>query len=154
MASTVGIAWTGVREFGAAIDRIVLAEEAATRRAVQRVALAVVRQAKTNSTGPPRVLSQGTQGARPGTGPGVVTGRHRNSIKVLEQGPIPRGYAASVGPTMVYSRRLELGFTGTDSAGRVYDQPPYPYLRPAVEFVTRIAAQRIFREEWIKALGG
>jgi hypothetical protein len=153
MVSTVGIAWTGVREFGAAIDRIRVAEELATRRAVQKVALLVVRQAKVNSTGPPRLFRDGTQGSRPGTGPGVVSGRHRNSIKILEQGPIPRGYAASVGPTMVYSRRLELGFTGTDSAGRVYDQQPYPYLRPAVEFVTRIAAQRIFREEWAKALG-
>jgi hypothetical protein len=153
MASTVGIVWTGAREFGAALDRIVVAEELATKRAVEKVALAVVRQAKVNSTGPPRLFKEGTQGARPGTGPGVVSGRHRNSIKVLGSGPIPRGWAADVGPTMVYSRRLELGFTGTDSAGRVYDQQPYPYLRPAMEFVTRIVAQRVFREEWAKAMG-
>lgn len=153
MASTIGIVWTGAREFTGAIDRIIVAEEAATRRAVQKSALAVVRQAKINSTGPPRLFREGTQGARPGTGPGVVSGRHRNSIKVLGQGPIPRGWQAEVGPTMVYSRRLELGFTGTDSLGRVFNQPPYPYLRPALTFVTRIVAQRIFREEWMKAMG-
>jgi hypothetical protein len=30
-----------------------------------------------------------------------------------------------------YARRLELGFIGTDSLGRHYHQPPFPYMRPA-----------------------
>lgn len=34
---------------------------------------------------------------------------------------------------VVYARRIELGFQGKDSAGRVFDAPPYPYLRPAAE---------------------
>ena len=38
-----------------------------------------------------------------------------------------------VGPNAPYGRRIELGFTGTDSLGRTYNQPPYPYLRPAYE---------------------
>lgn len=29
------------------------------------------------------------------------------------------------------ARRIELGFQGKDSLGRVFDQPPFPYLRPA-----------------------
>ena len=32
---------------------------------------------------------------------------------------------------IVYARRIELGFQGKDSAGRVIDAQPYPYLRPA-----------------------
>ena len=38
--------------------------------------------------------------------------------------------AYEVGPTTVYSRRLELGFDGADSLGRVYHQKPRPYMKP------------------------
>ncbi len=34
---------------------------------------------------------------------------------------------------VAYGRRIELGFQGKDSAGRIFDAPPYPYLRPAAE---------------------
>lgn len=40
-------------------------------------------------------------------------------------------YAARVGPTTVYARRIELGFQGPDSLGRVYNQQPSPYVKPA-----------------------
>jgi hypothetical protein len=62
-----------------------------------------------------------------------------------EAGP----YAAFVGPTMIYARRIELGFSGPDSLGRVYHQAPRPYVRPVFEavlpkirpfFVTAISA--------------
>jgi hypothetical protein len=42
-------------------------------------------------------------------------------------------YAAMVGPTMAYARRIELGFKGADSLGRVYDQAPKPYVKPAFD---------------------
>lgn len=32
-----------------------------------------------------------------------------------------------------YARRIELGFVGADSLGRVYHQAPQPYMRPAFE---------------------
>lgn len=35
-------------------------------------------------------------------------------------------------PAAPYARRLELGFVGTDKAGRVINQGERPYLRPAV----------------------
>lgn len=38
-----------------------------------------------------------------------------------------------VGTNVVYARRLELGFHGTDSAGRVINQGPRPYFRPSFE---------------------
>jgi hypothetical protein len=37
-----------------------------------------------------------------------------------------------VGSNMAYARRLELGFTGSDSLGRIYDQAPRPYMRPGL----------------------
>lgn len=36
-----------------------------------------------------------------------------------------------VGTDLVYAPRQEFGFTGTDSLGRHFDQPPKPFLRPA-----------------------
>lgn len=38
-----------------------------------------------------------------------------------------------VGSNVEYARRIELGFVGTDSLGRKYNQKPRPYLRPALE---------------------
>ncbi len=37
-----------------------------------------------------------------------------------------------VGSNVEYARRLELGFVGADSLGRIYNQLPRPYLRPAL----------------------
>lgn len=38
-----------------------------------------------------------------------------------------------IGPSAPYGRRIELGYSDTDSKGRTYNQPPSPYLRPAYE---------------------
>lgn len=38
-----------------------------------------------------------------------------------------------MGTNIVYGPRLEFGFVGKDSLGRVYNQPAYPYLRPAFD---------------------
>ena len=49
-----------------------------------------------------------------------------------------------VGTNADYARRLELGFTGTDKLGRVIDQAPRPFLRPA------LAASRATIEKILK----
>jgi len=44
------------------------------------------------------------------------------------------GYAqVSVGTNLVYARRIEYGFIGADKLGRVFNQRPRPYLRPAFD---------------------
>lgn len=43
------------------------------------------------------------------------------------------------------ARRIELGFQGKDSLGRVFAQPPFPYLRPAAEIEYPKLAGRIRR---------
>lgn len=67
----------------------------------------------------------------PGESPAVLNGFLRASItsevKVSE-----REVTGYVGSKLKYARRMELGFVGTDSAGRTYDQAPRPYLRPAI----------------------
>ena len=42
-------------------------------------------------------------------------------------------YSAKVGPSIAYDRRIELGFVGADSLGRIYNQAAQPYLRPAAD---------------------
>jgi len=42
-----------------------------------------------------------------------------------------------------YARRIELGFQGKDSKGRVYDQPAFPYLIPAAQIEYPKLAGRI-----------
>lgn len=38
-----------------------------------------------------------------------------------------------VGTNLEYARRIEYGFNGADSLGRVYNQAAQPYLRPAID---------------------
>ena len=46
---------------------------------------------------------------------------------------------------VVYARRIELGFQGKDSLGRVFNQSPFPYLSPAAEVEYPKLAGRIRR---------
>ena len=71
----------------------------------------------------------------------VLTGNLRDHIQVRpsESGPYytevvvaPAEDASNpYGFDPAYARRIEFGFAGTDSLGRVYNQPAQPYVRPA-----------------------
>lgn len=72
-----------------------------------------------------------TNRSAPGESPRKQTGRLYDSIffKVERQGNEVVG--------VIYTndkkaRRLELGFVGKDSLGRVYDQAPRPFMRPGL----------------------
>lgn len=82
-----------------------------------------------------RVIERNAKAAANGRpGPSVVTGSHRRSFHVGEVRKVTTGtWESETGPSMIYSRRLELGFDGVDSLGRVYTQPPYPSLGPGLE---------------------
>ena len=58
----------------------------------------------------------------------IVTTRLRGSITNEVEETVGR-----VGTNVEYARRVEMGFVGTDSLGRTYNQAPKPYLRPALE---------------------
>ena len=61
------------------------------------------------------------------------TGTLRRSLHT-ERVSVPGAIAAvAVGTDVPYARRIEYGFSGADSRGRVYHQPPRPYLRPAFD---------------------
>lgn len=46
---------------------------------------------------------------------------------------------------IIYARRIELGFQGPDSIGRNFDQPAFPFLRPAANVEYPNLARRIRR---------
>ena len=67
-------------------------------------------------------------------GPNAPTGDYRRSWThtVTQEGPTT---VSTNGTNKPQARRLEFGFTGTDSLGRTYDQPPYPHVGPAYDEV-------------------
>lgn len=96
----------------------VLADRGAAT-AVDKTAAGFTRLVKANASGRP--------------GPNAPTGAYRAS---WQAGPGHGGagvHSRSVGTNAVQAHRLEYGFTGVDSLGRVVDAPPYPHFGPAAD---------------------
>jgi hypothetical protein len=79
-----------------------------------------------------RARIAGNASGRPG--PNVITGRYRNSWRSVPV-PFPHGAFCTIGTDAPQGRRLEFGFVGPDSLGRVYNQPPFPHVQPAIGFI-------------------
>lgn len=75
------------------------------------------------------ILTQIRANASGRPGPRAITGDYRRSWGIATG---PRG-STIVGTNKPQARRLEWGFTGTDSLGRRYRQPPFPHVGPAVK---------------------
>ena len=125
----------GLKEFSAAIDKMMADVDIATRLAVSKGISVIERQAKENATGRP--------------GPNIGFGNLRRSIRSTPVQALGAGsYMAEVGPRMIYGRRIELGMQGPDSLGRQINQQPYPFLGPAVKWATDEALPLIFERSW------
>lgn len=96
----------------------------------QKKAIDTMQYAIMNSTGRP--------------GPNVVTGEYISSFFAVRL----TNSDWFVGNTSPQAARLEFGFTGMDSLGRSYSQPPYPHFRPAAQ-----RAQLEFEKELAERLG-
>ncbi len=129
---------SGVRELQYALTEKVAAMDAAAREVVTKGGHMIERAAKGHANGRP--------------GPNVVTGSHRRSIGVHSITKKGTSWESQTGPTMVYSRRLELGYVQVDALGRLYDQPPYPSLGPGLQDV-RDDLGALARSVYRKALG-
>ena len=79
-----------------------------------------------------QAATQRNASGRPG--PNVITGAYRASWRVdnLGDGAV---VSRRVGSDAPQALRLEFGFVGPDRLGRVYDQPPFPHHRPAVDLI-------------------
>ncbi|MGI5526805.1 HK97 gp10 family phage protein [Streptomyces syringium] len=113
-----GGTFTDAGALAAALERAGVAATVAVRTAMHHSAQGLRERVQQNASGRP--------------GPNVITGRYRSSwqAEVTGAGPL---VIAEVGTSAVQARRLEFGFSGADSLGRVYHQPPFPHLGPAVQ---------------------
>lgn len=101
-------------------------------RAADRLPAAVFKGvAHTGMLGAARI--RGNASGRPG--PNVITGAYRAGWQSVPL-RIPYGGFCTIGNEEPQSRRLEWGFTGTDSLGRSYAQPPFAHVGPAIDFIT------------------
>lgn len=73
----------------------------------------------------------------------VETGALRDSIQVAEVDTGAHVADVTVVADVDYSARIEFGFFGPDSLGRVYHQPAQPYLRPAIAATRRMVKHTI-----------
>lgn len=133
------VSWIGVREFEAAITRMVTEAEAAAKSTVTKSAALVEKAAKQNFEGTHK-RGEPHQG---GDKPNVVTGTLRRSIRHEPVRKLGVGtFGTTVGPATIYGRRVELGFAGSQG---------YPYFGPAVE-ANRERMLEIAQENWRNAL--
>lgn len=84
-------------------------------------------------------------------GPRIQTGDYNRSIG-LQVGTEGGGPIARVGTNRPQGRRLEAGFSGTDSLGRTYHQAPLPHFGPAVDQIGLEFEKDVF-DEMVKVLG-
>ena len=72
------------------------------------------------------------------------TGTYRRSFAMETAEKTAERCTVVVGTDAPQARRLEYGFVGPDKLGRVYNQPPRPHIRPALD-ENRGAAVNEFR---------
>jgi hypothetical protein len=89
-----------------------------------------------------RALIQSNATGRPG--PNYITGDYHGSWQVAPE-QLPYGANVVVGTDRPQGRRLEFGFVGADSLGRMYNQPPFPHAGPAVEELSKNYPEQILR---------
>lgn len=140
--------------FQASVDALIDAVNVATRQAVSEGAALIERNAKLqfgpqHPKGTPKTVFDRPQS---------VTSALKRSIHILAPpAEVATGvWMARVAPTLIYGRRIELGFHGTDSLGRNYSnpgQPPYAYLKPGVERSEPLLVP-LFQAAWDAATQG
>lgn len=60
-------------------------------------------------------------------GPNIITKKYWNSIQTRNVSVSTTSAAVAIGTDAAQGFRLENGFVGADSLGRIYNQPPYPH---------------------------
>jgi hypothetical protein len=128
-------------------------DDRATRLALDEMIARVMAAGAAISRRGALIVQRSAQG-RLHEGYGVLSGTMRRSVHT--QGPTSRGdgvYATRVGPSVIYARRFELGYTGPDSLGRVFAQAPRPFMMPAVK-EARPAVAALAAAEWTRAIRG
>ena len=123
------VMWTGIADLEKAVVRAGAQVDAAARENVRVGAMTLIRDAQSNFEGSHRKGEPHVGGDKPN----IVTGNLRRSIMADSlKHTAMGGYSTSVGPTMKYGRRVELGLAPTGA---------YPYFGPAAAHLrTEMAA--------------
>ncbi len=87
-----------------------------------------------------------------GSEPNVVTGYLRRSITHTPAVQVGWSWRSTVGPTAIYGRRIELGYTGGGSGRGHQTTRPFPYLGPTASQTTA-QLTAIAYEEWGRLSG-
>lgn len=141
-----------VKRFEQAMSKIVAESELAARAFVTEGGAIIARNAKrefttvavSRKTGVRGVMEKGAKmpkgykierrgGHLEGDQPHIRTGNLARSIQTHAAKVGAGKWQSATYPGMAYGRRVELGFRGTDSLGRRFNQPPYPYLEPGFQ---------------------
>jgi hypothetical protein len=91
-------------------------------------------------------------GGRPG--PYTISGNLYESILIDDLTSSGDSYSVTISSDLAYSRRIEMGFYGSDSLGRRYAQPEYPYFWPGFEDMAEGGFLEEMRYHWTEALEG
>lgn len=94
-----------------------------TERRMRHVGALGVARIQQNASGRPGPMVRNTEEPN-----------YRDSWKSQTSG-IPYGAECTIGTYKPQGKRLEFGFVGPDSLGRVYNQPPFPHVQPALGFI-------------------
>jgi HK97 gp10 family phage protein len=126
---TVTVTIPGLEQLEGRLDRVLAALTGKTLEAAGIVgALKIVNAAKRNA---PVVTGTLRRSIHVG-GHTALSGELQGKAQDLGRGELSGAKAnIRIGSKLEYAPRIEYGFTGTDSLGRRYNQPPEPFLRPA-----------------------
>ncbi len=114
------LVWEGVKEFAAALDRLVVAADVASREVVTKGGRVVEDATKAHMQGRP--------------GPERRSGALMASVAVRNVKSVgPGAWSSETAPETPYARRIEFGFHGADRLGRFYSNDPLPFLRPGLD---------------------
>lgn len=129
MTGDLEVAVIGARPLSAQLHQGGPEAEAGTRRAVSQSADLMITKIRGNASGRP--------------GPNAPTGDYRRSWNRQTLSNSGASYSVSVGTNRPQARRLEFGFIGADSLGRVYHQPAYPHVEPAIPVVAEFFERKM-----------
>lgn len=131
--------WNGPAVVAAARAEMILRLRRAGQAVVDETKRLLNRSQPTTS-GADGKRRRGLSPSLPGEPPKRLEGTLINSIRprLLE---FPHELVLQVGTPVIYGRRLELGFVGTDTKGRNVKQAPRPYLRKALANMRNVIPQ-------------
>lgn len=142
----VSVRILGIPEFeealSATIVRVSAHTELATKAAGEKI-VELIRSHMEGRPGPNRISSKLFDSIRSDSG--RVSGIAGNA----------GGWSATISANTDYAKRIEFGFNGTDSRGRSYHQPAYPYFEPGMQdAVDQDILRDDFEAAWAAALLG